>query len=126
MSVTTTPAPATQVEPAPTPRKAAVPALPEVVAAQMQVDSCQLRHQAEVLREELEPLVDRIVPLLARITVLMEWAGDVADAIDNAPGDATWETYEAVMEQSGVRELQQMFGRLAAAFPKDSVRMENL
>ncbi len=123
---TRTKATTTQAEPVPTPKKATVPATPEVVAARMNVDGWSLRYEAARLREELEPLVTRIVPLLARIPVLSEWAGGVADTIDNAPGDATWQTYEAVMEASGVRELQQTFKRLAAAFPKDGVRMENL
>jgi hypothetical protein len=103
--------------------KPTVPQSLDVLMAQIhEADPVLCREIAE-LRAELEPLVDKVVPLLGRIMPLLNRTVDVAGVIDNAPYDASNETWCRVMDASGGEELDRMLGRIAAAgFPDENFR----
>jgi hypothetical protein len=113
----------------PTPRLGArLPQSPEVerhaVRLEVATYDATLSRDVADLRAEVEPLMAQLVPLLERIHPLIERAGVVADGIDNAPGDASSETWDSVMQAVGGHELHDVFQRLGDTFPRGLVDTE--
>jgi hypothetical protein len=108
-------------------RQATGPAGWEVQAAQALDLDLALRRDVAALRTELEPLVARIVPLLGQVIRLSDRVCDTAEAVSaDKVGMADGDVWHRVWVASGVRELERVFARLGAVFPKGTVKVDQL
>ncbi len=102
-------------------RASTIPPSPEVAAHELRgtVRGVDADLVAEITdaRRRLDRISPEVIALLAEVRQLEARAFEVADVIDNAPGDATWETMERVRVATGVEELAEAAAKITAAYP---------
>ncbi len=68
-------------------------------------------------RRRLDRISPEVIALLAEVRQLEARVFQVADVVDGAPGDASWETVDRVMVATGASELASAAAKLVGAYP---------
>jgi hypothetical protein len=98
-------------------RQSTIPASPEVTIADVRGVDPGLVAEITDARRRLDQISPEVIALLGEVRQLERRAFEVAEVIDNAPGDASWETCDRVMLATGAKELADAAAKLVAAYP---------
>jgi hypothetical protein len=86
-------------------RPSTVPASPEVTIADVRGSDPDLVAEITTARRRLDAISPEVIRLLGEVRALEARVLEVADAIDGAPGDASYQTVERVRAATGAQEL---------------------
>jgi hypothetical protein len=99
-----------------TTRPSTVPPSPEVTIADVRGSDPDLA-EITTARRRLDAISPEVTRLLTEVRALEARVLEVADAIDGAPGDASYQTVERVRVATGAEELAAAAERLVHAYP---------